>query len=43
LGQLAGLIDWTPIENNLAGVHAAARGEPAWPPVTLFKALLIAV
>jgi IS5 family transposase len=27
----------------LADVHAAARGEPAWPPVTLFRALLIAV
>jgi IS5 family transposase len=43
LEQLAGLIDWVPIENRLADVHAATKGEPAWPPTVLFKALLIAV
>ncbi len=43
LDQLAGLIDWRPIETLLGDIHAAAKGEPAWPPVALFKAMLIAV
>lgn len=43
LDRLAGLIDWTPIEALLGDIHAAAKGEPAWPPVALFKAMLIAV
>jgi IS5 family transposase len=40
---LASLIDWAPIEDHLVGVHAAVKGEPAWPPVALFKAMLIGV
>ncbi len=43
LDQLAGLIDWAPIETLLSDIHAAAKGEPAWPPVALFRAMLIAV
>jgi IS5 family transposase len=43
LDQMGGLIDWVPVENCLDGIHAAARGEPAWPPLALFKAMLIAV
>src|SRR5690349_15540163 len=43
LDGLIGLIDWAPIEGGLAGVHAAVRGEPAWPPLALFKAMLLAV
>jgi IS5 family transposase len=43
LDRLASLIDWTPIEALLDDVHAAAKGEPAWPPLALFKAMLIAV
>jgi hypothetical protein len=27
----------------LGDIHAAANGEPAWPPLALFKAMLIAV
>ncbi len=42
-GQLATLIDWAPVEAQLKDVYAAAKGEPAWPPLALFKALLIAV
>lgn len=34
-------IDWTPVGRLLDGVHAAAKGEPAWPPLALFKALLL--
>lgn len=43
LDQLSRLIDWTPVEARLKDVSAAAKGEPAWPPLALFKALLIAV
>ena len=40
LDDLAGLIDWAPVEQALAGISNAAKGEPAWPPLALFKALL---
>jgi transposase, IS5 family len=43
LDQLHGLIEWSEIEHRLAGIYAAARGEAAWPPVALFKALLLSV
>jgi IS5 family transposase len=43
LDEIDALIDWTPIRQALSGVYAAAKGEPAWPPLALFKALLIAV
>jgi IS5 family transposase len=43
LDDLARLIEWAPVESRLEGIHAAARGEPAWPPLALFKAMLIAV
>jgi transposase, IS5 family len=37
------LIDWAPLDQALAVVYAAAKGEPAWPPLAMFKALLLAV
>ena len=43
LDELAALIDWAAVEPLLNGISAAAKGEPAWPPLALFKALLIAV
>ena len=43
LGDLAALIDWSVIERQLDAIHSATKGEPAWPPLALFKALLIAV
>jgi IS5 family transposase len=43
LDDLAGLIDWLPVDRHLAEISNAARGEPAWPPVALFKAMLLAV
>ncbi len=43
LDQLATPIDWAPVEARLKDTYAAAKGEPAWPPLALFKALLIAV
>lgn len=43
LDDLAGLIDWSPVERQLADISNAAKGEPAWPPLALFKAMLLAV
>jgi transposase, IS5 family len=43
LEDLSGLIDWAPIERQLGAISCAAKGEPAWPPLALFKAMLIAV
>lgn len=43
LHDLAGLIDWAPVERHLAVIYCAAKGEPAWPPLALFKTMLIAV
>ena len=43
LDELCGLIDWKPIERHLAVISCAAKGEPAWPPLALFKALLLSV
>ena len=37
------LIDWAGIERHLAPIYASAKGEQAWPPLSLFKALLLAV
>lgn len=34
-------IDWAPVAKLLDDIHAAAKGEPAWPPLALFKALLL--
>jgi len=43
LDELAKLIDWSPVDAALKDVNSAAKGEPAWPPLALFKAMLLAV
>ena len=43
LEEIAGLIDWAEIDRHLAPIYAAPKGEQAWPPLALFKALLLAV
>ena len=43
LDTIAALIDWSDIDQVLAPVYAASRGEQAWPPLALFKARLLAV
>jgi transposase, IS5 family len=35
------LIDWKPIEEQMSGIHAKQHGELAWPPLLMFKALLL--
>lgn len=43
LEELAAAVDWAEVEAALSGVYAAERGERAWPPLALFKGLLLAV
>ena len=43
LDQMSALIDWAEIDGYCAGIYAAVKGEPAWPPLALFRALLLAV
>src|ERR1700732_50337 len=42
LDALAALIDWTQADRLLAGLYPAPKGEKAWPPLSMFKALLLA-
>jgi len=37
------MLDWTEIAHLLAGIHSNAKGVAAWPPLAMFKALLLAV
>ena len=34
-------IDWSRIENLLMHIHSSNKGEKAWPPPMMFKALLL--
>jgi transposase, IS5 family len=42
LDELAALIDWEPAVRALSGLYASPSGEKAWPPLAMFKALLLA-
>jgi len=35
------LITWSRVESLLSGIHSSPRGEKAWPPLMMFKALLL--
>ena len=41
LDELNALINWSQVEQYLSHLHAKARGEKAWPPLFMFKALLL--
>jgi IS5 family transposase len=43
LERLSSLIDWQPLAALLAPLYPSAKGEPAWPPLAMFKALLLEV
>jgi hypothetical protein len=43
LDKLSDLIAWTRIASLLEPFYPASKGEPAWPPLAMFKALLLAV
>lgn len=43
LDALAALIDWSAVAALLDPLYPAAKGEPAWPPLAMFKALLLSI
>ena len=43
LDEIAALLDWSEIDRLLAGISAARKGEPGWPPLALFRALLLSM
>jgi transposase, IS5 family len=43
LDELAGLIEWEPLADLVKPIHASAKGEAAWPPLAMFRALLLSV
>lgn len=43
LDELDGLIDWNQVAVLLDPFYPATKGEPAWPPLAMFKALLLSV
>jgi hypothetical protein len=43
LDELARLIDRVPIDRPHCVISCAAKGEPAWPPMALFKAMLLLI
>ncbi|MBR0681063.1 transposase [Roseomonas eburnea] len=42
LSELAAMLGWREIDRHLAGISAAAKGEAGWPPLALFRGLLLA-
>ncbi len=43
LDALASLIDWSVVDALLDSLYPASKGEPAWPPLAMFKALLLSI
>jgi transposase, IS5 family len=43
LDQMAALIDWTQIDRQLDEIYRSPRGEAGWPPLSLFKGMLLAM
>lgn len=41
LAEIAALIDWGPFEAALSEIYASRRGEPSYPPLAMFKVLLL--
>lgn len=43
LDEIAHLIDWAELDRHLAPIYAAAKGGQAWPPLALFRAMLLSI
>jgi transposase, IS5 family len=41
LAEIGRLVDWSAFEALLNGLHASPRGEAAYPPIVMFKVLLL--
>lgn len=39
--EISGLLDWAPLERLLSPIHSSRRGEPSYPPLAMFKVLLL--
>lgn len=42
LDEVSALLDWNEVDRALIDISAAAKGERGWPPLALFRALLLA-
>jgi IS5 family transposase len=43
LDEIAVLVDWAEIDGYLTPIYASDRGERAWPPLAMLKALLLSI
>lgn len=43
LDALVSLIDWNHVAELLGSLYPATKGEPAWPPLAMFRALLLSI
>jgi IS5 family transposase len=41
LSEISALVDWSRFETVLKDVHSAAKGEPSYPPLMMFKVVLL--
>lgn len=41
LAEIGRLVDWSALEHLLDGIHGSARGEASYPPLVMFRALLL--
>lgn len=41
LNSIEALIDWSRVEHKLSGIYSKPKGERAWPPLMMFKSLLL--
>lgn len=41
LGEIAAQIDWRPFERLLSPIHSSTKGEASYPPLMMFKVLLL--
>jgi IS5 family transposase len=41
LAEIDSLVDWAPFERLLGDIHNAAKGEAAYPPLLMFKVVLL--
>ena len=42
LDEVAALVDWAGLDHLLAGISSSTKGELGWPPLALFRALVLA-
>jgi transposase, IS5 family len=43
LDEITGLVDWGVIAARLEVIQASPKGEASWPPLAMFRALLLSV